>query len=174
MYIILKGKVACEVNKKEYDGLSICVAIKNDGDRFGELSHVDQDKLAQQINAVESFETFDVKRKFNTRTATCITVEETDLFVIDQKLSQVLLQPEKDKKKDKNAAKGEDKPKEQEELLNNNDETFDTTASKDQLSKRISMLQSIPYFADVDFSKLMPIAINIVPKFYSYGEFIIK
>ena len=47
MYIILKGKVACEVKKKEYDGLSICVAIKNDGERFGELSHVDQDKLAK-------------------------------------------------------------------------------------------------------------------------------
>ena len=46
MYIILKGKVACEVKKKEYDNLSICVAIKNDGERFGELSHVDQDKLA--------------------------------------------------------------------------------------------------------------------------------
>lgn len=36
------------------------------------------------------------------------------------------------------------------------------------------MLQTIPYFADVDFHKLMPIAINIIPKIYSYGEFILK
>lgn len=46
MYIILKGRVAVE--KTEYGGLPLVVALLCDGAQFGELSLVDQKKLAKQ------------------------------------------------------------------------------------------------------------------------------
>ena len=36
------------------------------------------------------------------------------------------------------------------------------------------MLQSIHIFADIDARDLTPLACNIVPKTYSYGEFLAK
>jgi hypothetical protein len=44
----------------------------------------------------------------------------------------------------------------------------------DELSRKIRILQKIPYFNDVDPKNLMPIAANIVPKTYSFGEFLVK
>jgi hypothetical protein len=46
--------------------------------------------------------------------------------------------------------------------------------SKDELSKKINMLQSLAIFGDLDSSYLMPIACNIIPKTYSFGEYIVK
>lgn len=42
------------------------------------------------------------------------------------------------------------------------------------MSKKISILQTIPIFKDTDRDELMPIAANITPKTFSYGEFLIK
>lgn len=45
---------------------------------------------------------------------------------------------------------------------------------EDELSKKISILQSIPIFKDTERSDLMAIAANITPKTFKYGEFLIK
>ena len=50
----------------------------------------------------------------------------------------------------------------------------DMKASKDKLSKRIEMLKRIPIFEEVDTKQLMPIALNIMPKNYSFGQYIVK
>jgi hypothetical protein len=42
------------------------------------------------------------------------------------------------------------------------------------LSKKILFLRSIAYFSDIEPELLMPIAVNIIPKTYAYGDYIIK
>ena len=49
-----------------------------------------------------------------------------------------------------------------------------SSVSGDELSKKITMLQSLEVFSDLDPNDLMPIAANIFPKTYSYGEFLVE
>jgi hypothetical protein len=42
------------------------------------------------------------------------------------------------------------------------------------LAKRISALKKVSYFSDVDAKLLMPIALNLQIKSYSYGEYLVK
>lgn len=72
------------------------VYIKNDGEQFGELSLIDQDKVDQHtrdnpLNKVLGEET--QKLKYAKRSASCITTEQTDMLVVDSEFSQRLYQP---------------------------------------------------------------------------------
>ena len=72
------------------------VYIKNDGEQFGELSLIDQDKVDQHtrdnpLNKVIGEEA--QKLKYAKRSASCITTEQTDMLVVDSEFSQQLYQP---------------------------------------------------------------------------------
>ena len=41
MYVIIKGRVACEVTSVDWANMPIVIATKKDGDQFGELSLLD-------------------------------------------------------------------------------------------------------------------------------------
>ena len=43
MYIILKGRVAVQINSPEYGNLPVVVTTLNDGDQFGELALINMD-----------------------------------------------------------------------------------------------------------------------------------
>lgn len=45
---------------------------------------------------------------------------------------------------------------------------------KDELNQKIALLQSIPLFEEIDAQLLMPIACNMMPYEFSFGEYIIK
>lgn len=45
---------------------------------------------------------------------------------------------------------------------------------QEKLVERIKTLQKIPYFNNVDSKYLMPIALNLVPKYYRLGEYLVK
>jgi hypothetical protein len=45
MYVILKGRVAVEKKSKETGNLPLVIAILEDGQHFGELSLIDQEKV---------------------------------------------------------------------------------------------------------------------------------
>lgn len=45
MYVILKGRVAVEIKSKETGNLPLVIAILEDGQHFGELSLIDQEKV---------------------------------------------------------------------------------------------------------------------------------
>ena len=45
MYIIVKGRVAVEKKSEEYGMFPLVVALLKDGEHFGELDLIDQDKF---------------------------------------------------------------------------------------------------------------------------------
>ena len=48
--MILKGRVAVQINSAEYGNLPVVVATLNDGDQFGELSLISLAKLQDNGN----------------------------------------------------------------------------------------------------------------------------
>ena len=44
----------------------------------------------------------------------------------------------------------------------------------DELNKKIAFLQSIPLFEEIESTLLMPIACNMMPYSFNFGEFIIR
>ena len=90
MYVIIKGRVACEVTSPDWALMPIVIATKKDGDQFGELSLLDQnDENSEQGDPNKK----KVWRQLPLRTASCITTEETDCLCVDLKLSQELYKP---------------------------------------------------------------------------------
>lgn len=163
MYVILKGRVAVEKKSQEYGNLPIIVALLKDGEHFGELGLIDQERIDKQTKEVGTIGDFSEKRRYATRKGSCITAEQTELLVLNQSICNILYQP--DRKKIQIP-----KP-----LIKPNTLSSDSLSEEqDQLSKKISFLQSLTCFADVEAKYLMPIAVNIIPKTYAYGEFIIK
>lgn len=168
MYVILKGRVAVEKKSQEYGNLPIIVALLKDGEHFGELGLIDQARIDKQTKEVGTVGDFSVmrsseKRRYATRKGSCITAEQTELLVLDQSICNILYQPDRKKIQ---IQKPPIKP--------NTLSSDSTSEEQDQLSKKISFLQSLTCFADVEAKYLMPIAVNIIPKTYAYGEFIIK
>ena len=158
MYVILKGRVSVEKRAPEYGNFPIVLALLKDGDHFGELGLIDQEKIEQQINEAEHPDgevNVKVKDKFARRKASCITAEETDMLVLDRQVCRELYQNQSNR----------------EDLLKDN---FDDKLNQDELTRKIAFLQKIPCFQDVDTKQLMPICLNIIPRTYSYGEFLIK
>lgn len=97
MYVILKGRVAVEKRTAEQGNLPVVEALLNDGDHFGELGLIDQDLIRKQTKT-GTYVGDDIlaeKLKFAKRKASCITAEETDLLVVQPKLSNFLFQPDK-------------------------------------------------------------------------------
>ena len=45
LYVIVKGRVAVQINSKEYGNLPVVVTTLNDGDQFGELSLISLNKI---------------------------------------------------------------------------------------------------------------------------------
>lgn len=96
MYVILKGRVVVEKKSPESGNLPIVVAILKDGDHFGELGLIDQDKLDHQIHALEGDRRKGHEHiRFAKRKASCITTEETDLLVLNKEICTELYQSEK-------------------------------------------------------------------------------
>jgi len=163
MYVILKGRVAVEKKSQEYGNLPIIVALLKDGEHFGELGLIDQERIDKQTKEVGPVGDFSEKRRYATRKGSCITAEQTELLVLDQSICNILYQPDRKKIQIQ-------KPLTKPSTLSSDS----TSEEQDQLSKKISFLQSFTCFADVEAKYLMPIALNIIPKTYAYGEFIIK
>jgi hypothetical protein len=94
--------------------------------------------------------------QYQRRKATCLTIEDCDLLAISKELSHQLYQPEVQKPRlVKRDRKGEEN-------------------QEDELNSKIAFLQSVPLFEDIESSHLMPIACNMIPKSFSFGEFILK
>lgn len=49
MYIILKGRVSCEVTHPQYKDIPLVVAAVKDGDPFGELAVVDHEQVNKDL-----------------------------------------------------------------------------------------------------------------------------
>lgn len=45
LYVILKGRIAVQINSSEYGNLPVVVATLNDGEQFGELSLIKLDAI---------------------------------------------------------------------------------------------------------------------------------
>lgn len=84
MYVILKGRVAVEKKSQEYGNLPIIVALLKDGEHFGELGLIDQDRIDKQTKEVGIVGDFSEKRRYATRKGSCITAEQTELLVLNQ------------------------------------------------------------------------------------------
>lgn len=101
MYVILKGRVAVEKTQKEQGNLPVVQALLNDGDHFGELGLIDQDKVAKHTDgggmSLENY--LKEQKRFNGRKASCITAEHTDLLILYPKIANQLFQPDKKKAK---------------------------------------------------------------------------
>ena len=92
MYVILKGRVAVQQTSEEFGNLPRVVYIKTDGEQFGELSLIDQDKVGELNLDPSSKEAAEAraseqKHKYTRRTASCITTELTDMLVLDSEFS---------------------------------------------------------------------------------------
>lgn len=95
MYVILKGRVAVEKKTKETGNLPLVIAILEDGQHFGELSLIDQEKVVNNTKKSHILDhlAFEEQPKFQGRKASCITTEQTDLLILNQDLSVKLYQP---------------------------------------------------------------------------------
>lgn len=102
MYVILKGRVAVEKKSIEYGNLPIIVALLKDGEHFGELGLIDQEKIDRYTKDVGLMHNFtnwtELKRKYATRKGSCITAEQTELLVVNHQLCEKLYQPDQRKK----------------------------------------------------------------------------
>ena len=168
MYIILKGRVVVEKKSKEYGNLPLVIALLKDGQHFGELSLINQEKVGEDptdpdwqfdLNAERN------KGKFALRKASCITAEDTDLLVLDHRHSLKLLQPD-----ETGAAAEQDKFSSH--SISSKPES--ATQTKDDLGQNIKFLKEIPILNKIDAQLLIPIACNILPKTYSFGDLIVK
>ena len=79
MYVIVKGRVAVEKKFPAEGNMPRVVAIRTDGEHFGELGMIDHDKLVKMApthaGTLLEVNTLDKKEKFDKRKATCIAVE---------------------------------------------------------------------------------------------------
>lgn len=66
MYVILKGRVAVEIKSKETGNLPLVIAILEDGQHFGELSLIDQEKVVNNTRKSQFLEklSFEEQPKF--------------------------------------------------------------------------------------------------------------
>lgn len=101
LYIIIKGRVAVQINSVEYGRLPIVVSTLNDGDQFGELSLISVNNIQDHSNKQGEFHISDLMDKedfYKRRKATCLvsntcfhyifqTVEDCDLLVLSKELS---------------------------------------------------------------------------------------
>jgi len=100
MYVIVKGRVAVEKKSPETNWFPRVVALLKDGDHFGELGLIDQEKLDKtgsmgDFNTISSDTLKDgvkQKTKYAPRKAACITTEDTDLLVLSQEMGTGLYQ----------------------------------------------------------------------------------
>lgn len=92
MYVIIKGRVAVEKTTKEQGNLPVVQAILTDGDHFGELGLIDQNKIAKHTQdsgmSIENY--LKEHQRFHGRKASCITAEHTDLLILYPNVSNLL------------------------------------------------------------------------------------
>ena len=69
MYVIVKGKVAVQIIKEELGNLPLVISLLGDGDHFGQLTY-QEGKSKEKIR----------------RKTTCITVEDSLLFVMNRQM----------------------------------------------------------------------------------------
>ena len=73
LYVILKGRVAVQINSQEYGHLPVVVATLSDGDQFGELSLINMNKVQDHSNKQgEVVSLHGHKEEFQRRKASCI------------------------------------------------------------------------------------------------------
>ena len=84
MYIILKGKVSCQGSRARYPDIPVVLNTKSDGEHFGELSMIDEGRLADSLGKEKDVEVAEkLRTQVRGRNATCITVEETKVLKIE-------------------------------------------------------------------------------------------
>jgi CRP-like cAMP-binding protein len=73
LYVILKGRVAVQINSKEFGSLPVVIATLSDGDHFGELSLISLSRV--QDNSNKQQEVLSLNKdptEFLRRKATCL------------------------------------------------------------------------------------------------------
>ena len=103
MYVILKGRVAVEVTAENSD-IPVVVALLKDGEHFGELGLIDQNRIDEQ-SLTEKNTLHDTqissKNKYARRKASCITAEDSAMLILDKSTCYALYQSEQEEKNKK-------------------------------------------------------------------------
>ena len=89
MYILLKGRVSVESTLSQYADIPLILATCKDGEAFGELAVVDQDRIADEGGRVVNSETNETPK----RLATCKTVESCRMLRILAAEAKRIVQP---------------------------------------------------------------------------------
>ena len=89
MYILLKGRVSVESNLSQYADIPLILATCKDGEAFGELAVVDQDRIADEGGRVVNTESNETP----TRLATCKAVESSRMLRIVAAEAKRIVQP---------------------------------------------------------------------------------
>ena len=103
LYVILKGKVSVTKIFQDYDDIPQILNTLSDGDHFGELSVIDDNRL--DASPTRGQGTDGPALKVRTRKATCRTVEETKVLKLECVAAQKLLQPKPDKSGDRRGSR---------------------------------------------------------------------
>ena len=103
--------------------------------------------------------------KFAKRKATCIAVERSEMLALPKEFSSILYQKQKMVE-----ASSPTSPKKR----GSRKKTLKTPSNQDELNLKINFLQKLTVFDEVDAKDLMPIAVNMVPHKFKFGEFLIK
>ena len=166
MYIIIKGRVVVEKKSQKYGNLPINVAMLQGGDHFGELGLINQDRIEQK-NTKKNGPDIDLsdlgkseQQQFQPRTASCITTEETDLIVLDHKVSSQLIQPSDEAE--------ETKEKNESEAAESNRKT------NNELNINIQFLMNVPLFSVMHPKNLVAIACNLKPRTFTFGQYLVR
>lgn len=89
MYILLKGRVSVESTLSQYADIPLILATCKDGEAFGELAVVDQDRIADEGGRVVNTESNEAP----TRLATCKAVECSRMLRIVAAEAKRMVQP---------------------------------------------------------------------------------
>ena len=175
MYILLKGRVSVESTLSQYADIPLILATCNDGEAFGELAAVDQDRIADEGGVVRETETTETPK----RLATCKAVEACRMLRIVATEAKRIVQPTVRKEQEystisRNASKADMSSMESVAASAEQIERQPNDPVTDELNKRLNFLQSFEIFRDLKNKVLVPVALNMGVVSFRYGEFLTR